>query len=527
MRRTLIVLITACLLAPASAAARAPITGRLSKPGYTVIALSYDGHAVSSHSRSFRIVPRSSTVTLQLRDAKGRYAGPVVVGGTRTKAIVGVKAGARLGKVKVLAGYAKTAKRVAARWIDARRTAQAAKGVPRGNGRNFGLVRSTRHAAGGAGRDQDLDGVPDALDIDADGDLVLNNEDRSSGAKARAAQQQPPPQPQPQPQGGGPGPARFSVFSQIGAQLERSVNANASGVTADIDRLVQGNTAAPPYQPIGMFLVFQWDGGQAELDCGGLSYCSKGGTGRIRGERDPGPSFPDCCDSDGDGLGEMTGQPGPGGTEMQLYPMATSAQIKSGDVLLERATANGAETENPATLNFVFNTTPALVSWTSSGDDAGSVTYPVPQDAPGTGQNPFQVKPGPDGKVAVTMTFWRPQRRGIPGAGETAPFMDLGHMLWQARLVSQSSVTDCSAGYSTTDAHLTPSGDQNLGGFVDSSADAPADPANKLTFTLSFDDCLAAKGSSWKSGDVLQLEIVARSPTGGDNSAQQVFFKHQ
>src|SRR5689334_23429147 len=109
------------LLAPAAASAKsAPITGTLSKPGYTVVALGYDGSAVSSHARSFRIVPRAAKVTLQLRDSHGKYAGPVVVGTRKGMAILGVKAGAKLGKIAVVNGYAK-ADTVAARFVDASR----------------------------------------------------------------------------------------------------------------------------------------------------------------------------------------------------------------------------------------------------------------------------------------------------------------------------------------------------------------------------------------------------------------------
>jgi hypothetical protein len=507
-----------CLCGPASAFAKpAPIVGKLSKPGYTVIALGYNGKAVSSRSRSFRIVPGEAKVTLQLRSADGRYAGPVVVGGTGSKVVVGVKAGAQLGTIRVQSGYAKLAKAVAAKAVDRRRTAQARKGVPLGTGRNFGLVRSAKQSAAGAGRDMDLDGVPDTLDIDANGNLVLNNEESGTGSRARAAQTG--------------GSQTFSVFSQIGARLDGSVNANAAGVSdAAVDALVQGSTSPPTFQPIGMFLDFHvLDGEQVELDCGGLTYCSNGGTGRVRPPdgRDPGPSFPSCCDPDGDGFGTMTSTPGPGGPEMVLYPIATAAQIRSGDLMIQRVTTGGVETEVPGTLNFVFNTTPALTSWTSSGGQSGSVSYPVSRGAPGTTENPFPVGAGPDGKVVVTMTFWRPQRRAIEGAGEGTGFIDLGHLRWSSRLVKQQTVADCQVGYSTTDPNLSAGPDPMLGGFVDNADDAPANPANTVTYSLDFSACLASKNATWSSGDSIQLEIVARSQGGGDNSAQQVIFKRQ
>ena len=133
------------LCAPAPAAASFhPITGKLSKRGYTVIAVGYGGKTSTTRSRSFRLVPRASRVTLQLRDPKGRYGGPVVVGGTAKKVVLGVRAGAKLGTIKVERGYAKAANARKA-GIDKHRTATAKHGVPLGNGRNFGLVRTKAH----------------------------------------------------------------------------------------------------------------------------------------------------------------------------------------------------------------------------------------------------------------------------------------------------------------------------------------------------------------------------------------------
>src|SRR5690242_17770088 len=122
MARTLIAALVAALLLPAAAAAKQkPITGKLSKPGYTVIALGSSGRATTSNARAFKIAPRDSSVTLQLRDAKGRYAGPVVVAGSGSQVVLGVKAGAKLGTVRVLAGYGRAAKALPKRAIDATR----------------------------------------------------------------------------------------------------------------------------------------------------------------------------------------------------------------------------------------------------------------------------------------------------------------------------------------------------------------------------------------------------------------------
>src|SRR5215213_4657836 len=95
------------MLPATSAAAPRAIAGKLSKKGYTVIALAADGRARSVVARpGFKVRPPASRITLHLRDAKGRYAGPVVVGRAGKQVVVGVKAGAKLGRVRVRNGYA-------------------------------------------------------------------------------------------------------------------------------------------------------------------------------------------------------------------------------------------------------------------------------------------------------------------------------------------------------------------------------------------------------------------------------------
>ena len=106
----------ALLVANAPAAPK-PITGKLSKPGYTVIALAAKGEArvVLAGRGRFSLRPPTKRpptrrVTLHLRAPNGSYAGPIVIGRKKKgrRAIVGVKAGAQLGRVTVRAGYARS-----------------------------------------------------------------------------------------------------------------------------------------------------------------------------------------------------------------------------------------------------------------------------------------------------------------------------------------------------------------------------------------------------------------------------------
>jgi hypothetical protein len=461
------------LLAPAAASAKsAPITGTLSKPGYTVVALGYDGSAVSSHARSFKLVPRSAKVTLQLRDAHGKYAGPVVVGTRSGKAILGVKAGAKLGKVTVLGGYAKAGK-VAAKFVDAART--TAKSIP-GNGRNFGLVKASGHGPAGRGGDTDGDGVPNAFDIDVDGDKVLNPLERGNAKIAQAKPQ---------------APVGFNNFSQLFLELDQTVNAD-TGQT-DIDTAVANNLEVVLLQvPQG-----------TTLDCGGLSWCSPGGTGMAQG--DPRINVP--------------GTPYTGGAmplndrgEFRLLPHATTAKIGSGDTMIER-TPDGHEL--PGSLAFVFNTVPAIQHWTDGGGNTLNFSYPAPLGTPGTRTSPAEISADANGDYTLSLTFWRPQRRAIAAAGEGDGFIDIGGLGYQVNVAS--FVPGAPGG-------MAPQCGEK---FSDSAPDRPANPANVLTMTVNLSACARSRGQSLGSGQnvIMDLAALPADPQSFDHANQMVHLR--
>jgi hypothetical protein len=116
-----------CLLAATSADARRPaITGSLDRPGYTLVALGPDESSRSVRvKRRFKLVPPARTVTLQLRDRSGALFGPVVIRGRGKRVVVGVRAGAKLGLIRILNSYATPARKVKRKWLDLGLTAKA------------------------------------------------------------------------------------------------------------------------------------------------------------------------------------------------------------------------------------------------------------------------------------------------------------------------------------------------------------------------------------------------------------------
>lgn len=517
-----VALLLGLLVASSPASAAKPISGKLSAPGYTVIALAKNGDAKSDRAPDgkFKLRPPAKKVTLHLRSADGTYAGPIVVGAEKNgkRAILGVKAGAKLKSVKVKRsqGYAR-AGGLSGKWVDDKREARAKRGVPIGAG-NFGLVESKK-TNGGAPGDFDLDGIPASLDIDDDGDLILDDYDRHSPKAGRSTAARP----FDRRADSFPDGSHVKVGTSQLAPAEAAVNANGGSSDAQIAASQRG------WGQLGINF-FGIDEGSAELDCGTLVYCSLGGTGRVATNGvqvlpNESPEFPECCDPDGDGFGTLTGND-PGGVEQSafLWHGATAEQIQAGDVLIMRATVDDAKTEFAAALGFVFSTFPVIATYDDGQGSSGSFSYPRP--GPGVGAaTPIHADAG--GDVALELQLWRPQRSRIESEPGDAEWMDAGRLSYVAQVTSPSGGSFCpQSSFSTTDPNLDPVSSspipgKNVGGFEDLAGDKPADPANTLSFSLDLTQCLAANGATLGTGQEVRVSTwaVAVGQPGGPPAA--------
>jgi hypothetical protein len=515
----------ALLFASGSAnAARKSITGKLSKPNYTVIALASGGQAtvVGARHARFKIRPPVRTVTLQLRGPNGTYAGPVVVGRAEGRAIVGVRSGTRVGRIRVRRGYAKVRKRLGEQALATRYTARTKHGVPIG-ARRFGRVRS-RSIGEGAPGDRDLDGIPNVLDVDDDGDRILDRVDRRTSGRARVADSH----------------EQFSFFSALTLQLSDTVNANAAGLTTEqVDEALSRNmTLLLPVLPGDRVP------NSPELDCGGsiqepprpegLIYCrphSSGGIGRLGFEE-----FPDCCDLDEDGLGTLTADTGPLGqpkTAVALSPNATTQQIATGDLMIQRVIRNGLEVAFLGALQYIIGTVPALVSYDDGRGHAAAITYPYPQGEQGPGHrgNGIPVAAGPNGDVVVTLTFWRPQRRPVAAWGETGDWIDIGRLAYNV-MVEESGRFCPERAFSERDPELDLRPHQFRAGVSDLAGDRQSSRGNTFTFTLNLTRCLESNGFSFDPGEHRAFNFIAEnvsavSPNSVDQAQQGIWFKRQ
>ena len=531
--------------APGASAAGAPspMTGQLSRSGYRVIALAATGKATSVRVRgtTFSLRPPATRVTLHLRAPDGRCAGPIVVGRSGRRVVVGVRAGARLGRIRIRAGYSTLRTRLARRWLDTSRQARARNGVPLGAGK-IGLVRVKLPPRGAPG-DRDLDGIPDVVNIDDDGDLILDGYDRparfrTSGSIAQTARAT-----------SFPDGSNLDLNTMFGWTPYGAVNADGGSTDEQL---------AAAQRSGGVLAVF-WDGldpGSGELDCGTLVYCSAGGTGLWRQTSQPPdpsdsrggrPSFPECCDADGDGLGSLVSdQAGGMNGGMFLLHGATSDQIRADDVLIARGTENGAAVQYPASVGFVFSSVPVFAGYDDGQGNASSFSYPPSEAcrpasvfAGVTGQCSSPVRAGADGEVVLRLTVWRPQRPRLETEPGTAKWMDVGHLAYATFVQTATGGGGwCpQSSYTATDANLSPLAFSLNGivpagaAFADVAADQPADPASVLSFTLNLSQCSAAIGAPpGKPAPLVQIwsyAIGSNYPTSGPapDAHSQVGFR--
>jgi hypothetical protein len=499
--------------APANAGAKAkPITGKLDANGYTVIAVA--GNLVAKTDNApkgkFSLRPPAKTVSLHLRGPDGQYAGPVVLGKREggNRAVVGVDAGADLGKIAVNAGkgYAKVKKPPKDAIADGL-LAKAKNGVPIGAG-DFGLVKSKPPKKPPAG-DLDLDGIPGSLDIDDDGDLVLDDYD-SPSPKTKAAKLA----------ADGSSSADSNVLTgvQTGGELTGLVNANGGSTDAQIAAFQQ------EYERMG----FTWEltagpgNDPIEIDCGALVYCSPGGSGQlvsapVAGQPSGTPQdFPECCDDDGDGFGLW-----PQDGSVSLKPNATDDQLRAGDVVIMHGTVDGQPVESAKGVSFVYSTVPVLASYSDGQGNAGSFTYPRTPCPPAPAGNPCPspVRAGPSGDAVLRLEFWRPQRRHLDGDPGEGRWMDVGHLSYAVQAVSTSGGVPGSkmcpeSAYSDLDPGFVLDASQQAQSkgqvrWVDPTSDVVASPSNTFGLTLNLTQCLAANGISQSAGTTAQVNLWA------------------
>jgi hypothetical protein len=501
--------------------AQKPISGSFNKApasGTSLLAVSDNGQSAVGKitGKKFTVVPPAASARLYLLKA-GKVSGQVVLSKckkkkgsqeintkacTKAEVYTSFKAGKKLGTVSK-SGLAYVLRSASLSSVVSTVKATATNFVPVGLstlGLGTGTAGASRavYALAGDVADSDGDGLVNALDIDDNGNGVIDNYDSATPASGSTDS--------------------FRIFSNFKLELDQSLNLHATNAlpSAAIDAALQSVQT----------LAIQVAGATSEtteLDCGTLSYCASGGTGENNNQPFPGTAG-GTFDPDSDGFGTITR----GGTgDFQLQTKATSAAIGAGDTLIERVTAaDGSERQIPGVLNFVFNSTPAIKSLTVNSGAEQTIDYTATPRL-GSRQNCIQAPAA--GDVVLNITGWRPQRPGVSAAGEAA-FVDIGKSLItidipngpvQGGAPGGNGPGNCAgSAYSvTSDTNLTITGE----GLQDSKADIDAVNTNTYNFTIDLSACLnnAPGGAiNWPANSELYVDLQFRSKDG-DNAAQK------
>ena len=517
---------------PAANAAGVTVRGSVvSGAGMTVLAVTPSG--VANRARvgatgQFRLSLSASSArgtTLQLVRKSGQYYGPVVLRANGTRSFTALRgSSASLGAIRLRGGWAEVTKDLSDAVVDTARQVRARNGKPLGASR-LGFVRSTAlrsswgpsFSAVSSGGDQDSDGLPNLVDADDDGDLLLDSVDASTAGNSASS---------------------AGLFSTLYVPMTDALNVNAGGVTQErIDALVAGENT--------FNLVFFFDEGRlrgrtvtsVDVDCFTLAYCRPGsGTGYFGGVSESGSDVPSnvpwvTYDPNGNGLPDLSPLPARSSWTASVQPRVGTGAIAPGDVydVIFRTTTG--DVRLPTTLAPYFVTTPTVTSW-SSGGTTTTVDYTDPlslMTAPGSGpSNPAYL---PDGRLAVTL--WRPQRQAIAGA-ETGDFRDIGRLHYGVTLdvtAANGSELGCGGSFSGLSTSLVDESDPtatdpvvNLFPLQDTADDATPSVDNTLSFTVDLAGCLSAAGVDPTGRTVtLQLTSVSESRPGGVDRAAQWF----
>lgn len=351
------------------------------------------------------------------------------------------------------------------------------------------------------GGDKDDDGIPNAFDVNDDGDDIVDSADSTTPAPKAGVEDSTCSQ------------VDFKIFTNFKATQPKfagTINAYGPGsFEATKERIAQKitNTMTMVFSPIssvcGSNVTKTWLKGNGApyaptdfVDIG--SPCSTGdyqlqvGAGKFCGS--------------GIGAGNVTGT-----TFKEGGYTFTGSDLPTGQdtFTMKVDTADGKSYEFTSSPGFVFVTHPMMVSYSTDGTTYTNIDYTQTSSNPVDGVGLANEVTFNVGKTqTLYIKAYRPQRLAIDG--ETAAFYDLGGFKWTPDLPN-GQVGKCDA-LTSTDSVMT--------------TDQPVDTATKPTVTLQWaigTKCygVAPKNAAWQAGPS-DVDIMVE-PTGpGGNSAQKV-----
>lgn len=342
------------------------------------------------------------------------------------------------------------------------------------------------------GGDADGDGLPNAFDVNDDGDAVLDQADANNPAPNAGANCQ--------------AGASFNIFTNYKSTAQNFAgNLNYYGTgefQATEARIANAltNIMSIVMQPItsvcGSNVVKSEFKGVGALPYAPADYVDitnkSGGTGDYQWTVGNGKISNNAI------------------TGLSPFTFTASNQISGQDVLMQRVTtADGNVYEFAGTMGFVFVTHPVPLSYSTDGTNFTDITFSGNRATYGSTVNGETNFIPISQSTTLTVKFAVPQRLAFDG--ETAGYWDLGNMTY---------TPDVPNGF----------GGGNGPGKCDalSKTDDQADSAVTSTprtyaMTFKLSDCFIARGASWGTGAMqggFDIQVVPSG--GGGNSAQKL-----
>lgn len=349
-----------------------------------------------------------------------------------------------------------------------------------------GAVAADEDTLGG---DKDKDGIPNAFDVDDDGDAIVDAADANSPTPKVSADD-----------GlkdcGSIDWNIFTNFKATGANFAGTLNAYGTGnflSTGASTSLAVENTMTMVFAPITQVCGSAVT--KTEIKGNGVSYAPSTyqEVGRICGSGDYQWLI---------GKGRMCG------TDSQGYAFHTEnkftpATLPSGqDTFSMRVTTANGVYEFTSSPGFVFVSHPMLASYSIDGGAETTINYGA--SIPRIGITSASV---------LTLKLYRPQRFAIDGEG--GQVYDLGGFRYSADI--PNGTVQGSQGPGKCDASTVTD--------TAMESDTAINTASKPTITLTWDigRCFSSRSTAWQTGD-LTVDIQVEPAGRGGNSAQKLFL---
>ena len=373
---------------------------------------------------------------------------------------------------------------------------QPGNNQPGNNNNNQGAPVKDDELLGG---DADDDGLPNAFDVNDDGDTKTDSADLETPAPKVTGDES-----------GTCAAVDFKIFTNFKATqpgFAGTINAYGTGAfLADATTIPKaiGNTMSMVFSPIATVCGSAVT--KSELKGIGVPYAPADYV-----------SLGDKC-STGDyqwtiGNGKMCGS----STFSDGYTFSLADLPSGQDTFSMRVTtADDKQYEFTASAGFVFVTHPMLLGY-QAGETKGTIDYSAGRPGPdGTAVNAPSISLKQADKLKLS--FYRPQRLAIdgePGFGEEKPaFYDLGGFTYQPQLPNVANIGQCDL-LSSIDTVMT----------VDTRSDTAVKPTMELEWDF-YTKCFVPKSATWVTGDWQGgVDITVTPPGPGGNAGQKLFVK--